>query len=100
MDICLMDVFKLDDEYRIVVRDGSNFNRFCLISMGTGESNGPMDSNKLYAYLSGKNPLNAVFEYCGNLVDEWKNLYPSMGNYARISVPKNDFKPEAESDKE
>jgi hypothetical protein len=86
-DVALMDVYRIGSEYRIVVRDGANFNLFCLISMGTGQSNGPMHPKKLKAYLEGDNPHKFAFERVCNLRDVWHEQHPDFDPCVGIYVP-------------
>jgi len=86
--VLLLDIWKIDNEYRLVTRSSENFNLFCLVSLGTGECTKSMSRERLFDYLiNKKNPLNAKFEYYGSL----KNILTEsiddyVGNYVDIFV--------------
>lgn len=87
-DVNLLDIWKIDNEYRLIARSCEDFNKFVIISLGTGESTKAMTGSKLHAYLSGKNPINAKFNYYGSLKDILiKSIQDYVGNYTKIVVP-------------
>jgi len=93
-----LDVWRLNSERRIVVRSSEDYNKFCLISMGTGEATTkPLDAKNIYDYLVyGKNPLQLknrlgadilpIFVKEFNLKEKAEKELPDFGNYANIWV--------------
>ncbi len=78
----LMEVWRLDSSRRIVVRDATDPNKFCLVSWKTGESTGPMTGKEMFDYLvRKKNPIRAAFKKELNL-NEWG--LQNLDNYGAI----------------
>jgi hypothetical protein len=75
----MLDVFSLDGSYRLLTRSPEDYNKHCLVSLGTGEVTDTMHGSEVLAYLNGKNPLKVPFGYVCNAKDifmrEWSN-YP------------------------
>jgi hypothetical protein len=82
MKVYLLDLWALpNDTPRLVARASGDFNRFTLVSMGTGEAPNVMTGPTLCAYLAGKNPHKTPFEYRGNIAEP---------GFASIIVPEED----------
>jgi hypothetical protein len=92
-----LDVWRLDSTRRIVVRSGDDYNKFCLISAGTGESSKSMDAKTIFDYLVyGKNPLMLknrkdanilpIFVKELNLKEIFSRELGNFNNYASILV--------------
>jgi hypothetical protein len=90
----LMDVWKLDNSRRIIVRDGNDFNKFCMISCGTAESSKPMTDKEIYNYLVyGENPLKdkdperrPLFIREFNLREKFEKELTEFGRFVNLVV--------------
>ena len=81
-----MDVWRLDSSRRLVVRSSEDFNKFCLISTGTGQSTKAMEGQEIFDYLvKGKNPIGAYFVKEFNLEEKLKAL-PNYGSFPSFWV--------------
>jgi hypothetical protein len=85
--IRLMDVYRLGGDRRIVVRDATDPNKFCIISSGTGESKGPKTGKEIFDYLVlGINPIGQKFTKEFNLKDRFKEQLDGYSDFASFWV--------------
>jgi hypothetical protein len=93
----ILDIWSLGESHRLVVRSDTDFNKFCLVSLGTGESSNPMPAKEIYDYLVyGKNPLVdknrkdanilPIFKFQSNLKNRLKESLTGLNQFANIII--------------
>lgn len=94
--ILLCDIWGLDiNSPRLVIRSDSDFNRFCLVSLHSGEITfGPADEILLRNYLDGENKFREKFQFFGStkpiLYNHFKNFGMRETKVANLVVYKNE----------
>lgn len=87
MRLRLMDVWKLGSSRVLVVRSPTDFNKFCRVSMGTGEQAPEQTAEEIYNHLVlGKNRFMAKYTYETNLAREFESRFSDFGPFAPLVV--------------